>query len=146
MSNSVNRRNFLAGSLATAVGLPLLNACAPSSPAGGGGSTGGGQQLAGAQSAAKSLFPTYIPVKNGPKADYHDDNPLFSDGFENYPKNPQKANDSAPGAGSTLNILTAAYFPPPTAREQNLLRLFARAESARFLQGKMRRSHTLSVR
>ncbi|MBV9134585.1 MAG: twin-arginine translocation signal domain-containing protein, partial [Chloroflexi bacterium] len=115
MSSSVNRRNFLAASLATAVALPLLNACAPSSNSGG----SGGQQLAGAQGAAKSLFPTYIPVKNGPKPDYHDDNPLFSDGFDNYPKSPQKVNDSAPGAGSTLNILTAAYFPPPTAREQN---------------------------
>ena len=117
MSHSVNRRNFLAASLATAVGLPLLNACSPSpSPSGGGSS---GQQLAGAQGAAKSLFPTYIQVKNGPKADYHDDNPLFSDGFENYPKNPQKVNDSAPGSGSTINILTAAYFPPPAAHEQN---------------------------
>lgn len=118
MSNFVNRRNFLAGSLATAVGLPLLNACAPSSSGGSSGSSGG-QQLAGAQAAAKSLFPTYIPVKNGPKPDYHDDNPLFSDGFDNYPKSPQKANDSAPGAGSTFNILTAAYFPLPTARDQN---------------------------
>ena len=31
------------------------------------------------------------------------------------PKNPHKANESAPGAGSTINVLTAAYFPPPTA-------------------------------
>src|SRR5262249_53666923 len=114
-----NRRNFLATSLAAGVALPLLNACAPSSPSGPAAGTSGGQQLAGAQGAAKSLFPTYIPVKNGPKADYHDDNPLFSDGFENYPKSPQKANDSAPGAGSSFNILTAAYFPPPTARDQN---------------------------
>jgi putative aldouronate transport system substrate-binding protein len=119
MSSTVNRRNFLAVSLAAGVGLPLLNACAPSPSGGASSGSSGGQQLAGAQGAAKSLFPTYMPVKNGPKADYHDDNPLFSDGFENYPKNPQKANDSAPGAGSTFNILTAAYFPPPTAREQN---------------------------
>src|SRR5579864_4951041 len=119
MSTFVNRRNFLAGSLATAVGLPLLNACAPSAPGGSNSASSGGQQLAGAQSAAKSLFPTYIPVKNGPKPDYHDDNPLYSDGFENYPKNPQKVNDAAPGAGSSINVLTAAYFPPPTPREQN---------------------------
>ena len=91
MSSVFNRRNFLATSLAAGVALPLLNACAPSSPAGPAAGSSGGQQLAGSQGAAKSLFPTYIPVKNGPKADFHDDNPLFSDGFENYPKNPQKA-------------------------------------------------------
>lgn len=115
MSGTLNRRTFLAGSVAAGVALPLLNACTPA-PSGGG---SGGQQLAGAQGAAKSLFPTYIPVTNGPKPDYHDDNPLFSDGFDNYPRSPQKANESAPGAGSTFNVLTAAYFPPPTPREQN---------------------------
>jgi putative aldouronate transport system substrate-binding protein len=131
-SSNVNRRNFLAGAVVAGVALPLLNACAPGSAPGSSASSSGantssasgtpasgGQQLAGAQGASKSLFPTYIPVTNGPKSDYHDDNPLFSDGFDNYPKNPQKANDAAPGAGSTINILTAAYFPPPTAREQN---------------------------
>ncbi len=119
MSNNVGRRTFLAGALAAGVGLPLLNACStPSAPASSS-SGGGGQPLAGAQGAAKSLFPTYIPVKNGPKPDYHDDNPLFSDAFNNYPQNPQKANDSAPGSGSTINVLTAAYFPPPTPRENN---------------------------
>src|SRR5436190_5582760 len=124
MSNNVNRRHFLAGSLATAVVLPLLNACAPggSAPQAASGSTPGassGAQLAGAQSSSKSLFPSYIPVKNGPKPDYHDDNPLFSDGFDNYPKNPQKVNDTAPGAGSNLNVLIAAYFPPPAIRDIN---------------------------
>jgi putative aldouronate transport system substrate-binding protein len=129
-SSNVNRRNFLAGAVAASVALPLLNACAPGAAPGSGaassGSTSasgtpasGGQQLAGAQGSSKSLFPTYIPVANGPKPDYHDDNPLFSDGFDNYPKSPRKANDAAPGAGSTINVLTAAYFPPPTAREQN---------------------------
>ena len=73
MTTNVNRRNFLAGSLAAAAGLPLLNACAPSTPSS---PSGGGQQLTGAQGAAKSLFPTYVAVKNGPKPDYHDDNPL----------------------------------------------------------------------
>ena len=117
MANNLNRRALLAGTLAAAVGLPLLNAC--SSPTPPGAASSGGQQFAGAQGAAKSLFPTYIPVTNGPKPDYHDDNPLFSDAFNNYPNNPQKANDSAPGSGSTINVLTAAYFPPPTPREQN---------------------------
>jgi putative aldouronate transport system substrate-binding protein len=121
MSSIVNRRTFLAGAVAAGVALPLLNACAPAAAPAPSSSTpsAGGAQLAGAQGTAKSLFPTYIPVSNGPKPDFHDDNPLFSDAFNNFPKSPQKANDSAPGAGSTINVLTAAYFPPPTPREQN---------------------------
>src|SRR5215472_9487687 len=112
MTTHVSRRNLLAGALATTVALPLLNACSPS-PSG-----APPAATAGAQSSAKSLFPTYIPVQNGPKPDFHDDNPLFSDAFANFPKNPQPANSGAPGSGSTINILTAAYFPPPTPREQ----------------------------
>lgn len=64
-------------------------------------------------------YPRYIPFSGGPKPDYHDDNPLFSDGFENYPDNPFKANQSAPGASSTINVLIAAYFPVPTPYDQN---------------------------
>ena len=94
MTSNVSRRNFLAGSLATAVGLPLLSACGAAGPSASPAGT------AGAQGAAKTLLPTYIPVQNGPKPDYHDDNPLFSDAFDNFPKNPQKVNDSAPGSGS----------------------------------------------
>jgi putative aldouronate transport system substrate-binding protein len=120
-SHNVSRRGFLAGALATAVGVPLLNACAPAAtpaaPAGGGQPAAG---AAGAASAAKSLFPTYIPPANGPKPDYHDANPLYSDAFDTYPANPVKANGSeAPGAGSTVNILVTAYFPVPTIKEQN---------------------------
>jgi putative aldouronate transport system substrate-binding protein len=117
-SHNVSRRGFLAGALATAVGVPLLNACAPAAtPAA---PAGGGQPAAGAATAAKSLFPTYIPPANGPKPDYHDANPLYSDAFDTYPANPVKANGSeAPGAGSTVNILVTAYFPVPTIKEQN---------------------------
>jgi putative aldouronate transport system substrate-binding protein len=114
MTDNVSRRNFLAGALATGIGLPLLNACAPSAPSAPAAPAGGG-----GQPASKTLLPTYIPVQNGPKPDYHDDNPLFSDGFENYPSNPQKATSGAPGSGSTINALMAAYFPQPTIHEQN---------------------------
>jgi putative aldouronate transport system substrate-binding protein len=116
---NVSRRNFLVGALATAVGVPLLNACAPSapsSPAPAAGGAGAAGQQAG---ATKTLFPTYIPIQNGPKPDYHDDNPLYSDGFDNYPANPQKANQTTPGTGSTVNVLIAGYFPLPTPRDQN---------------------------
>src|SRR5205823_11779535 len=55
---NLSRRNLLAGALATAVSIPLLNACAPSTPSApapaAGGGAGGGQPQ-----AAKSLFPTY---------------------------------------------------------------------------------------
>ena len=117
-SQHVSRRGFLAGALATTVGLPLLNACAPATaPAA---PAGGGQPAAGGATAAKSLFPTYIPPANGPKPDYHDPNPLYSDAFDTYPANPVKANGTTPpGAGSTVSVLVAAYFPVPTIKEQN---------------------------
>jgi putative aldouronate transport system substrate-binding protein len=120
-SNSpVSRRGFLAGTLATIVGLPLLSACTPApsppSPTAGAAAQAGGKPVTG---AAKGPFPTYIPATGGPKPDYHDDNPLFSDGFDNYPTNPVKIHQSAPGAGSVITVLTAAYFPPPTIKEQN---------------------------
>src|SRR6188472_1783263 len=112
----VNRRGFLAGALALTVGVPLLDACAPAaSPAGGGGAASSSPAPAGSTpSAAKNnVFPTYIPVANGPKPDFHDDNPLFSDAFDNFPQNPIKANQSAPGAGGVVNALVTAYFPLP---------------------------------
>src|SRR6202022_2831767 len=88
---------------------------APSSPP-----SGGGQPAAGSAAAAKSLFPTYVPIANGPKPDFHDANPLYSDAFDTYPANPSKANGTTPpGTGSTVNILVTAYFPVPTIREQN---------------------------
>src|SRR5712691_801114 len=124
VSHHVSRRGFLAGALATAVGLPLLNACAPATsptaPAATAPPAGGGQPKAGGATAAKSLFPTYIPPTTGPKPDYHDANPLYSDAFDSYPANPVKANGTTPpGAGSTVNILVTAYFPVPTIKEQN---------------------------
>jgi hypothetical protein len=118
----VSRRGFLYGALATAVGLPLLNACAPaatpssSAPAGAPPASGGAPAAGG---AAKSLFPTYIPVSSGPKPDFHDPNPLYSDAFNNYPMNPARANTGTPGTGSTVNVLIPAYFPSPVLRDQN---------------------------
>jgi putative aldouronate transport system substrate-binding protein len=116
-NHNVSRRDFLAGALATAVGLPLLNACAPAAPSGGTAPAGGAPAAGG---AAKTLLPTYIPIQNGPKPDFHDANPLYSDAFDNYPANPQKANQGgAPGTGSTVNVLVTAYFPVPAQRDQN---------------------------
>jgi putative aldouronate transport system substrate-binding protein len=67
----------------------------------------------------KDPYPSYIPFTGGPTPDYHDNNVLFADGFDNYPANPFKANQSPPGAGGVINILIAAYFPVPTPYDQN---------------------------
>ena len=69
--------------------------------------------------ASKDPLPAYIPFTGGPKPDYHDAQPIFADGFDNYPSTPFKANDAAPGTGSTINVLIAAYFPVPTPFDQN---------------------------
>src|SRR5215207_5747779 len=71
------------------------------------------------QPARDAAYPRYIPFAGGPKPDYHDPNPIYSDGFDNYPANPFKANQATPGAASTINVLVTAYFPPPTPHEQN---------------------------
>ncbi len=115
---TVSRRGFLAGALAGAVALPLINACVPgqqSAPP----ATGGGGGATPSAAGAKSLFPTYIPFTGGPKPDYHDDNPLFADGYDNFPAQPFKANTQAPGTGAPLNVLVTAYFPSPTPVELN---------------------------
>src|SRR5207253_9729194 len=99
-NHNVSRRDFLAGALATAAGLPLLNACAPAAPSGpapAGGAPSGGQ--------AKTLFPTYDTIQNGPKAEFHDTNPLYTDAFDNFQRNPTKSNQGEPRTGSTVIIL-----------------------------------------
>jgi putative aldouronate transport system substrate-binding protein len=124
-SIGLNRRGFLAGALAVGA-LPLLNACAPAAPSSAppGPTAGAGAAAAkpvarATAGAARSLFPTYIPVSGGPKPDYHDDNPLYSDAFDNYPQNPTRANQNAPGSGGVVNVLVTAYFPLPTPNDLN---------------------------
>src|SRR6266849_5086037 len=110
---AITRRGFIRISAAGA--LLLTAACGPGAP-----STSGATGAGAAGSAAKgSPYPTYIPVTNGPKPEYHTDDPRFDDGFDNYPASPIKAVADKPGAGSTINILNRAYFPPPTPFDQN---------------------------
>ena len=46
--------------------------------------------------------------------------PQYQDGFLNYPANPVKALPAQPpGAGGTINVFIAAYYPPPTPFDQN---------------------------
>jgi len=114
----VSRRGFLTGVAAGAVALPLLNACAPGQQPAPAAPAAGGTPGAGASAAGKG-FPSYIPFTGGPKPDYHDANPLYTDAFDNYPASPIKANDKAPGAGGPVNVMVAAYFPSPTPYDLN---------------------------
>jgi putative aldouronate transport system substrate-binding protein len=117
-----SRRGFLrvavAGALAGAA-LPMLEACAPAAPGAPAGGASGGPSGGAAASGRTNLLPTYVPFAGGPKADFHEDNPLYSDAYDTYPKNPIKAIQSPPGAGSSINVLVAAYFPSPTPLELN---------------------------
>lgn len=113
VTDRLTRRGFLRVSAAGA--LVLGAACSPGAP-----QTAAPSKPASAGSSAKnSPLPSYIPVANGPKPDYHVDDARFDDGFEVYPANPIKAVAETPGSGSTINILNRAYFPPPTPFDRN---------------------------
>jgi putative aldouronate transport system substrate-binding protein len=110
-NEGLTRRGFMRIS---AVGALMLSAaCSPSAPPSPGPNINAG--------VGKKLnpYPTYVPVTNGPKPDYHTDDPRFDDGFDNYPASPIKAIAEKPGTGGTINILNRAYFPPPTPFAQN---------------------------
>ncbi len=133
-SDSVSRRRFL--SLASAAGgLVALSACAPSTPPAAPSGAAPTPAQASATVAAKPAptvaapiaatpapsgpYPAYIPVANAPKPDFWNDDPRYDPGFDNYPANPYKAVQSAPGSGGQVNVLIAAYYPLPTPYEQN---------------------------
>jgi putative aldouronate transport system substrate-binding protein len=114
----MNRRRFIrvatAGALVGTTGVPLLlSACSPSTPPAAGATSGTASKPAG------GAYPSYIPLANAPKPDYANDDPRYDPGFDNYPANPFKATQSPPGAGGTVNTLMAAYYPLPTAFDQN---------------------------
>jgi putative aldouronate transport system substrate-binding protein len=109
-------RVSVAGAVAASAGLPLLlSACGTGQPSS---SAGAGAGVGGSASKA-SPYPTFIPLANGPKPDYHTDDPRYDDGYDNYPANPIKAVSDPPGTGGTVNVLNRAYFPPPTPFDQN---------------------------
>jgi putative aldouronate transport system substrate-binding protein len=123
----VSRRGFIRLSAGATAVLPgLLAACgtpaqAPSPTAAG--KPAAGTPAAGAPAAARSgsLLPTYIPLANGPKADYASASQQYEDGWDNYPMPPIKAwTKGAPGAGSVVNVFTNAYNPPSTPLDQNV--------------------------
>jgi putative aldouronate transport system substrate-binding protein len=115
----LSRRSFIRF---TAAGALLLSAACgqgQTSSSGSGANAGTAPAGAGGSAAKSNPYPTYIPVANGPKPDYHTDDPRYDDGYDNYPANPIKAVGDPPGTGGTVNVLNRAYFPPPTPFDQN---------------------------
>jgi hypothetical protein len=106
----MDRRDFLKLSTTAAIGAPaLLSACAPV-PSG---------APAPTASAGSGPYPTFVPFKGPAKADYHLDDPNYSDGYENYPQNPFKAVQEPPGAGGRVDLTQSLYLPPATPYESN---------------------------
>src|SRR5690349_3519591 len=127
MADAMLRREFLfkatVGGLATGL-LVACNAPAPSAgssatASGGGGAPTSATAAAGAASKPSTLFPTYIPLQNGPKPDYASASPQYEDGWDNYPMPPIQAwTREPPGLGSTITAFTNAYNPPATPLDQ----------------------------
>lgn len=101
------RRDAIRLGAAAATGLAV--ACAPSTP----------RQPTPAAATAGGPLPTYIPPSGGPKPDFHSTDPRITDGFVNYPAPVKTWTAAPPGAGGTLNVFVPAYYPQPTARDQN---------------------------
>jgi putative aldouronate transport system substrate-binding protein len=106
------------GAVATAIGLPLLSACAPSPRESSGGASG--SATPGANAKAGGPLPSFAPFTTGPKPDYRSTDTRVVDAFEHYPNPPFKAwTKEPPGSGGRVDVLIAAYYPPPTPFEQN---------------------------
>jgi putative aldouronate transport system substrate-binding protein len=113
----LNRRRFLqlAGGAAA---LSLAAACAPNAPTAS--PTRPAGAVSGTSAAANAVYPTYVPIANGPKPDFPAQGPGYDDGFNTFPTNPVKAlPGDPPGSGGTVKIMSIALFPPPTPLEQN---------------------------
>lgn len=110
-SQSMSRRGFIAAAAGGAIALPLLSCtAAPKAPA--------SSQDGGAQNAGGAL-PSYIAFTSGPKPDYRSSDSRVVDAFEHYPTPFKSWTKEAPGTGSRVDVLIAAYYPTPTPYEQN---------------------------
>ncbi len=138
---ALSRRTFIRVAAGSAVALPaILAACGTEAPAASSSpvttssagsasvaaraSSAGaaGATSAGASAAAKpsSVFPTYIPITNGPKPDYPSAGQLYEDGFDLYPKNAVKSwTKDPPGLGSKITAFTNGYNPPSAPFDNN---------------------------
>jgi putative aldouronate transport system substrate-binding protein len=110
-----SRREFM-GTLAGATVAGLIAACSAPTPAAPTTVATGATPAPGTKT---SVLPSYIPLANGPKPDYHSTDPRVSDGFDNYPKPYKSWTKEPPGTGSTVNVYAIAYYPPPTPYDQN---------------------------
>jgi putative aldouronate transport system substrate-binding protein len=112
----VNRRQFIertglaVGALVTPA---LLEACAPSPAAAPPSAT------AATGNSGANVMPTYVPFPNKPKPDFPSSGDPYLDGYNNFPKNPQKVISGEVGSGSTVTSQTIGLFPPPTPYENN---------------------------
>ncbi|MBV9132288.1 MAG: hypothetical protein JO318_06300 [Chloroflexi bacterium] len=118
LRDEVSRRRLLKAVVGTAVGMPLLAACAPALPSAG--PTSRPAATTGTSGAAgNAVFPTFAPFSGGPTPAYAASGPEYSDGFDTYPATPLKSVPEVPGSGGTVNMMSIQLFPPPTPLEQN---------------------------
>src|SRR5207302_3216927 len=95
----------------------LAAACVPTAPSASPGRPGPGS---GTSTSANAVYPTYLPVSNGPKPDLPASGPGYDDGFNKFPTDPVKAMPGdPPGSGSNVKIMSIALFPPPSPLAQN---------------------------
>jgi len=118
-----DRRAFMtrAGLVAAgAVGMSLLEACAPgtpgapAAPAAGGGATPG----AGAAGGGPVKLPTYVPFQ-GPKPDLPGNEQGLDPAFFKFPTDLVQTVTTPPGDGSTVNALVYLTLAPPPPLDQN---------------------------
>jgi putative aldouronate transport system substrate-binding protein len=124
-SSRFDRRAFVtrAGLVAAgALGVSLLDACAPTSPAapaapaaaGGGGAT----PAAAATSGGQVKLPTYVPFQ-GPKPDLAGNEQGLDPGYFKFPSDLVQTVTTPPGDGSTVTAITYLTLAPPPAMDQN---------------------------
>jgi hypothetical protein len=87
----------------------LLEACAPAVP-----SNTATSSSANSAKPSGGVMPTYVPFPNKPQPDYPSSGDPYMDGYDNYPKNPQRVITGDVGGGSTVQSMTIGLFPPPT--------------------------------
>lgn len=119
MTSDVSRRGFLrvAGGIALgAVSVPLLQACAPSSPS----APAGSATKNGAASGGKVKLPTYVALPNLPAPDMPGTpDGLLAPGYVRYPGNLIQSVAQPPGKGGEVNAITASLSTAPSPLENN---------------------------
>jgi putative aldouronate transport system substrate-binding protein len=121
----LDRRAFVtrAGLVAAgALGVSMLEACTPGSPAapasGGAPASGTAAAKPGAAGGAAVKLPTYVPFQ-GPKPDLAGNEQGLDPAFFKFPTDLTQTVSTPPGDGSTVNALVYLTLAPPPALEQN---------------------------